>query len=264
MTTDLLQGAQTRRLVVQREHGWTLEVETLVRRYGSVYRPSVRRIQGMDVILRHLHTVRAERLAEHAQRLMSEVKAEETTEQSFEPIDDEWVPSSLLKTNPPALGSGEDPELAAKLAALDRENRNLRARLKQIESMIHSDADQGNDPDGDVPKRLSNAPPANEQAPDRSPLAMQGTMMVNHERLEARKPIPLDPMPSEGEGLFGDDGYVNSNDAEPVSGDAGASTDEDEADASGAGFNPGDIDLDSFGAKYPSLADELEGDAPES
>lgn len=259
MTTDLLQGAQTRRLVVQKEHGWTLEVETLVRRYGAVYRPSVRRLQGMDVILRHLHTVRAERLAEHAQRLMAEVRAEDTSEQSFEPIDDEWVPSNLLKTNPPALGSGEDPELAAKLAALDRENKNLRARLKQIESMIHSDAEHSNDSDGDVPRRLSSPPPANEQVPDTSPLALQGTMMLNHDRLEARKPIPLDPMPSEGENE--NDGYDAGHDDPQAQQHEADERDDGDYGSDDAAF---DANADPPAGKYPSLADELEGEDPES
>lgn len=197
MTKDLLQGTQARRLVRQPE-GWTLEVECLVRRYGSVYRPSVRRIQGMDVILHHLHAVRAERLAEHARRLMDEVKTDDAREHSFEPVNDEWIPSSLLQSNPPAFNAVEDPKLTEKLAELDRENRNLRARLAQIESMISSDVEHAeeslNGAPSPVARRLSEAPPANEQSSDKSPLAYQGTMVLQNGRADLRKPIPLEPL----------------------------------------------------------------------
>lgn len=197
MTKDLLQGTQARRLVRQPE-GWTLEVECLVRRYGSVYRPSVRRIQGMDVILHHLHAVRAERLAEHARKLMDEVKTDDAREHSFEPVNDEWIPSSLLQSNPPAFNAIEDPKLTEKLAELDRENRNLRARLAQIESMISSDVEHAeeslNGAPSPVARRLSEAPPANEQSSDTSPLAYQGTMVLQNGRPDLRKPIPLEPL----------------------------------------------------------------------
>ncbi len=216
MTKDLLQGTQARRLVRQ-PAGWTLEVECLVRRYGSVYRPSVRRIQGMDVILHHLHAVRAERLAEHARRLMDEVKAEDALEASFEPVNDEWIPSSLLQSDPPAFNASDDPKLTEKLAELDRENRNLRARLAQIESMISSDVDHAHESMHGAPspigRRLSEAPPANEQTSDTSPLAYQGTMVLKDGRPDLRKPIPLEPLDAnDGGAPLDPNDFASSND----------------------------------------------------
>lgn len=268
MTRDLLQGTQARRLV-RKEQSWTLEVECLVRRYGSVYRPSLRRIQGMDVILHHLHAVRAERLAEHARQLMDTIQ-QTTEEHSFEPVNDEWIPSSLLKTIPPAFDA-DDPKLAEKLAALDRENRDLKNRLAALEMKL---ADGGGDDAGlgaeddeamqaaakPLPRRLSNAPAANEQQNSRSPLAYQGTMVLPNGRPDLRKPIPLEPLESTGDA--DEESAANADFAEygtDGDADAGDSADFAQYDA------PGDEgDAGSDAAAGAEASDAQAADAPDA
>lgn len=250
---DLLQGTHARRLVRQPQ-GWTLEVECLVRRNGAVYRPSVRRIQGIEVILHHLQAVRAERLAAHARQLMDEMQPDNPDEHSFEPVNDEWIPSSLLKTDPPAFGAEEDPKLTQKLAAIERENRTLKARLAQIESMITSDAEASeashHGSPSPMPRGLSEPPPANEQTSDVSPLAYQGTMVLPNGRPDLRRPIPLEPI-EEPAGLADEHAEPTGLDAlAPASGD-------DSQDAASGGYDDADAGVPAAGV--PAFYDPNEG-----
>jgi len=209
---------------------------------------------------------------------MGELTHDVGEEYCFEPVNDEWVPSSLLKTDPPAFGTGDpDPELAQRLAALDKENRDLKARLAKIESMIHSDA--GTDDDSDegpepIPPRLSNAPPANEQAaaPNASStLALQGTMALPNGRPDLRKPIPLAPMePAEDadEALAeagAEDMPIYGSDAEEEAAEAsaddmpiyGSDADEEAAEASAD-----DMPIYGSDSDDPEEAEASAGDMP--
>lgn len=138
VSADLLDGSRPKRLV-RRNRRWHLEVVRFVSKGEGVFQPHTHRVEGSAAILELLGRSRHGRMLVESTRRM--VAQEGGDDESFDAVDDRWIPTSAAPSYTNQLGrhqphTATEAALASEVTLLRACVEGLTTRVARLESRL--------------------------------------------------------------------------------------------------------------------------------